>query len=252
MTSTQKTAPQALIACEESQRICIELRSIGIEAYSCDILDCSGGHSEWHIKQSVEPLLNGKTKFKTCDNTDHSVDNWDLIIAHPPCTYLSIAGNSYFYPSGYPRLAKNDPDLVNSLIERRKANRENAIQFFMMFTKVSCKHVAIENPIGVMSTVYRKPDCIIQPYQFGAPVSKPTCLWLKGLPALNPTCIVKPKDRIKYPSGKTDDPWHAETRKLPPHERAKERSKTFPGIAKAIAKQWGTIILHEWQRGASK
>lgn len=240
-----KTTPQALVACEESQRVCTELRLIGIDAYSCDILDCSGGHPEWHIKQSVEPLLNGKVSFKTCDNTEHYVENWDLIIAHPPCTYLTVAGNAFYYPSGYRRLAKSDPDLVNSLIEKRKANRESAIKFFMIFTNVSCKHVAIENPVGVMSTVYRRPDCIIQPYQFGSPVSKSTCFWLKGLPPLKPTCMVEPAKRIMYSSGKSVDPWHAETFRLKPAERAKERSKTFPGIAKAIAEQWGGLILNE-------
>ena len=246
MTSQlQSTTPKALVACEESQRVCAELRRVGLEAYSCDILDCSGGHPEWHIKQSVEYLLDGKVNFKTCDDIEHYVESWDLIIAHPPCTYLTVSGNSYFYHSGYRRLAKSDPDLVNSLIEKRKSNRESAIKFFMMFTKASCKHVAIENPIGVMSTVYRKPDCIIQPYQFGSPVSKSTCFWLKGLPPLKPTCVVEPTKKITYSSGKSMDPWYAKTFRLKPDERAKERSKTFPGIAKAIAEQWGILVLNE-------
>ena len=246
MTSFNKTAPQALIACEESQRICTELRGIGIEAYSCDILDCSGGHPEWHIKSQVEPILNGKTVFTTSNNVEHYVEDWDLIIAHPPCTYLTVTGNKYFYPSGYTRLSKSNPDLVNSLIEKRKADRESAIRFFMLFTKLSCNHVAIENPIGVMSSVYRKPDCIVHPFHFGDPVSKATCLWLKGLPVLKPSCIVELPERIKYPSGKTSDPFYAWTWRLPRSERAKARSKTFPGIAKAIAHQWGTLILNEW------
>ena len=201
-----------LVACEESQRVCIAFRNKGHEAYSCDILECSGGHPEWHIKDDVLKHLN---------------ENWDLIIAHPPCTYLTVAANKYYNVEKYGNKA-----------EERKKERQKAIEFFMQFTELKCPRVCIENPIGVMSSFYCKPTQIIQPYQFGHSERKATCLWLKGLPALKPTNIVTP-DIIKLKSGKTDSRLHYETLKLPANERAKMRSKTFEGIAKAMAEQWG-------------
>lgn len=201
-----------LVACEESQRVCIAFREKGHESYSCDIEPCSGGHPEWHIQDDV---------------LKHLGDNWDLIIAHPPCTYLTVAANKYYNVEKYGEKAV-----------KRQYDRQKAIEFFMQFTDLKCDKVAIENPIGIMSTVYRKPDQIIQPYQFGHPERKATCLWLKGLPPLKPTNIVEP-DIIKHPSGKTDSRLHYETFKLPAKERSKMRSKTFEGIAKAMAEQWG-------------
>lgn len=245
-TNYIRKTPKALVACEESQRVCIELRRVGIEAYSCDIIECSGGHPEWHIQQNVEDLLTTPVIFKTVDSAEHHVDKWDLIVAHPPCTYLTVTANKYYYPNGYPVLLKKNPERVYELTAKRKAERKKAISFFMKFTKVDCKHVAIENPIGVMSTVYRKPDCIIQPWMFGTPVSKSTCLWLKGLPPLKPTEVVQPKPRIKFASGRSDDPWHYYTFSLSPEERARERSKTFPGIAKAMADTWGLMVINEF------
>lgn len=201
-----------LVACEESQRVCIAFRNKGHEAYSCDILECSGGHPEWHIKDDVIKHLN---------------ENWDLIIAHPPCTYLTIAANKYYNIEKYGKKA-----------EERQKQREKAIEFFMQFTKLKCPKVCIENPIGVMSSFYCKPTQIIQPYQFGHEERKATCLWLKNLQKLKPTNIVKP-NIIKLKSGKTDSKLHYETLKLPANERAKIRSKTFEGIALAMAEQWG-------------
>ena len=207
---------RVLIACEESQTVCKAFRELGHEAYSCDIQDCSGGHPEWHFKQDVLPLLK---------------QHWDLIIAHPPCTYLTVTGNRWFNVERYGEAAI-----------KRAADREEAVNFFMEFTKTNCKHVAIENPIGVMSTRYRKPDQTIQPYQFGEPHRKGTCLWLFGLPPLKPTKIVEP-EIIVYKNGKgTDSPWHVNTMKLPPAERARARSKTFEGIAKAMAQQWSEYL----------
>lgn len=251
MTKTNyiQNTPKALVACEESQRVCIELRRVGIEAYSCDILECSGGHPEWHIQRDVEELLTSPVNFKTADSTEHHIDKWDLVIAHPPCTYLTVTGNRYFYPNGYPSLLKRNPEKVNELITARKAEREKAIRFFLKFTQIDCKHVAIENPVGVMSTVYRKPDCIIQPWQFGTPVSKTTCLWLKGLQPLKPTEVVQPNPKIKFASGRSMDPWYRYTFSLSPVERAKERSKTFPGVAKAMADTWGVMVMNEFNNG---
>lgn len=221
-----------LVACEESQRVTIEMRKLGHEAYSCDIEQCSGEHEEWHICQDVLPLLNGHCTFVTADGTTHIIESkWDMIIAHPPCTYLTVAGNRWFNEEKYGEKAK-----------QRKHDREEAIQFFMKFVSADCDCIAIENPVGVMSTAYRKPDQTIQPYQFGDPERKATCLWLKGLPLLKPTKIVVP-EVITYKNGKgTDSPWHMSTISLPPKERSKARSKTFWGIAKAMANQWAGEI----------
>lgn len=207
---------KVLVACEESQEVCKAFRELGHEAYSCDIQECSGGHPEWHLKQDVIPLLN---------------QDWDLIIAHPPCTFLTVTGNRWFNVEMYGDRA----------IQRQK-DREKAVEFFMQFVNAKCDKIAIENPIGYMSTAYKKPTQIIHPYMFGDPARKATCLWLKGLPKLTPTNIVEPII-IHYQNGKgTDNPWHMDTMKLPPNERAKARSKTFPGIAKAMAEQWGGKI----------
>lgn len=203
-----------LVACEESQAVTIELRKLGREAYSCDIEPCSGGHPEWHLQQDVTPLLKEK---------------WDMILAFPPCTHLAVSGAAWFE-------------------EKRKDGRQQqGIDFFMLFANADCEKIAIENPVGIMSTVWRKPDQIIQPWQFGHETSKKTCLWLKGLSLLTPTKIVEPDDYV-YKGGKKqggkDPRWHVESLKLPPKERARVRSKTFPGIAKAMAEQWaGAVCL---------
>lgn len=220
---------KVLVACEESQRVCTAFREKGHEAFSCDIIDCSGGHPEWHIRQDVLPLIGGRCEFATCDGKVHRIDGkWDLIIAHPPCTFLTVSGNRWFNVERYGEKA----------IQRHK-NRAEAIKFFMKFVNADCDKIAVENPIGVISTKYRIPDQIIQPYYFGDPERKPTCLWLKGLPLLKPTNVVSP-DIVKYKNGKgTDSRWHMEMINLLPAERARARSKTFPGTAKAMAEQWG-------------
>ena len=218
-----------LIACEESQRVCIAFRDKGHNAFSCDILSCSEGHPEWHICGDVLPLLNGNCVFRTMDGTQHKIEGkWDLLIAHPPCTYLTVTGNRWFNEERYGNKAR-----------RRKELRNRAANFFMSFINADVDKIAVENPIGYMSTAYQKPTQIIHPYMFGDPARKATCLWLKGLPKLTPTNIVEPII-IRYQNGNgTDSPWHMETMNLPPMERAKVRSKTFPGIAKAMAEQWG-------------
>lgn len=197
-----------LVACEESQRVCQAFRDRGHEAFSCDILDTSGNHPEWHIKGDVIPLLD---------------EHWDMIIAFPPCTYLTTTGNRWFNVEKYGEKAK----------ERYK-KRGEAIFFFMRIAEARCNKIAIENPVGIMSTLFRKPDQIIQPYYFGDPYEKRTCLWLKNLPPLQPTKIVMPPPRIKYASGKTMPNWYAKL-----WGNSKERSKTFIGIARAMAEQWG-------------
>lgn len=193
---------RVLVACEESQRVCIEFRKIGHEAYSCDIEPCSGGHPEWHLKQDVTPLLKEK---------------WDLIIAHPPCTYLSNAGARHLYPKG----VLNEDRLKKGLAAK---------EFFMQFYNADCPKIAIENPTP--SKIYDLPPYtqVIQPYQFGHPYSKRTCLWLKGLPPLVPTNIVEVSQSTKVAGN-----WFNKGGK----ERQKNRAKTFPGIAKAMAEQWG-------------
>jgi len=197
---------RVLIACEESQTVTIEMRKLGIEAWSCDIEPCSGGHPEWHIQGDVIPLLRQK---------------WDLMIAFPPCTHLAVSGAAWFK-------------------EKRKDGRQQqGMNFFMQFVKANSKRIVIENPVGIMSTHYRKPNQIIQPYEYGDSFSKKTCLWLIGLPELKSTNIVDPGEQIKYKSGKSMPKWYADAWKLKPSERAKVRSKTFPGIAKAMAEQWG-------------
>ena len=181
-----------LIACEESQVVTKEFRLLGHEAYSCDIEPTSGEHPEWHLHQNVIPLLNEK---------------WSMIIAFPPCVHLSVSGARWFKE------------------KRADGRQQQGIDFFMKFVNCDCKMVAIENPIGIMSTLYRKPDQIIQPYEYGHPEQKSTCLWLKGLPKLKPTNIV---------SGREQKIW-----KMPPSkDRSKLRSKTYHGIAKALAEQY--------------
>jgi site-specific DNA-cytosine methylase len=187
---------RVLVACEESQAVCIEFRKLGHEAYSCDLLPCSGGHPEWHIQDDVKRVLG------------HPLDLlWDLVIAFPPCTDLAVSGAKWFE-------------------EKRKDGRQQAaVDFFMMFANRPGKW-AIENPIGIMSTLYRKPDQIIQPWQFGHGETKATCLWLNNLPKLEPTEIVE---------GREQRIW----KMAPGPDRAKERSKTYIGIAKAMAQTWG-------------
>jgi hypothetical protein len=256
-----------LVACEESQAVTIELRKRGHEAFSCDLLPCSGGHPEWHIQGDVLPLMDG---------------GWDVIIAFPPCTDLAVSGARYF--------------------EQKKADgrQQRSVDFFMQFANANCPRVAIENPVGIMSGLWRKPDQIIQPWQFGHDASKKTCLWLKGLPLLKHTAIVPPKgyqpvvyagdlpvceccDEPFCPThndhyadcscfGPTQDDlsyakvdgyefatatipaprpiWANQTpsgqNKLGPSpERAKLRSKTYEGVAKAMAEQWTTNEMED-------
>lgn len=220
---------KVLIACEESQAVCIEGRKLGHEVYSCDIQPCSGGHPEWHVHGDVLQILNGsggrEEYFCTQDNKSHKLPKrWDLIIAFPPCTDLASSGARHF--------AK----------KRADGRQQRSIEFFMKFVNADCDRIAIENPIGIMSTIYRKPDQIIQPYQFGHNARKSTCLWLKNLPLLTPTNIVDPGqiDKNGFSRGASLDYATDENGKIlswNDPRTAKIRSKTFPGIAKALAEQ---------------
>lgn len=230
---------KVLVACEESQAVTIELRKLGHEAYSCDIIECSGGHPEWHIRQDVLEILNPYPiedvaeedkcvgiEFCTDDMVyHHIVGKWDMIIAFPPCTYLSNAGACRLYPK------------KGQLNMERYQKGLEAKEFFLKFLNADCPRIAVENPVS--SGVFEMPKHTqeIQPYMFGHPYTKKTRLWLRGLPNLDATDPVEPigpycpagtgrKDRSKYGSAKRG-------------EDAKNRSKTFPGIAKAMAEQWG-------------
>ena len=221
-----------LIACEESQEVCKAFRAIGHRAFSCDMQECSGGHPEWHIQGDVLPLLNGNCAFKTSDTHTHTqAGQWDLIIAHPPCTYLTVTGNRWFDVEKYGDKAK----------ERMK-ERYKAIVFFMHFALANCERIAIENPVGIMGSSYRSADQIIQPWMFGHPTVKKTCLWLKGLPKLEPANIVEvdTSDVYEYVAKNGHIKHDSRNRsKCKVEDRSKHRSKTFPGIAKAMAEQWG-------------
>ena len=190
-----------LVACEESQTVTKEFRALGHSAWSCDIQPCSGGHPEWHLQCDVRLILG---------------EQWDMILAFPDCTHLAVSGARYFAQ------------------KRADGRQQTAIDFFMLFANHVCPRIAIENPVGIMSSVWRKPDQIIQPWMFGEDASKATCLWLKGLPLLAPTNIIcKERYANQTPSGQN---------KLGPSpDRAKLRSKTYAGVARAMAAQWGCL-----------
>lgn len=235
---------KVLVACEESQAVCKEFRARGHEAYSCDIIECSGGHNEWHIMQDVLPLLNGNCTFKTCDGVEHHIDGkWDMIIAFPPCTHLAVSGARHFE------------------IKRADGRQRWGIEFFCQFLAADCDKIVIENPVGIMSGDYvsthfpdlaekyglpRKPTQIIQPWMFGDNYAKSTCLWIKGLPALVPEVTEEPEmEYLEWTDKKTGKlkrqaKWYCDALKLSPEERAKVRSKTFPGVARKMAETWGT------------
>ncbi len=233
-----------LIACEESQRVCTEFRKLGFNAYSCDILPCSGGHPEWHFKQDVLQVIKNKGGILETGKEYFIEGEWDLMVAHPPCTFLAVSGAKWFYhpddkdlPIGQRRPHPNFPN--------RAKEREEAAKFFLKLAKANIKHIAIENPVGIMNTRFRKPNQIVQPWQFGDSASKKTCLWLKNLPLLVPTDIVDPGEYIEFGSGRRLAKWYSDglTKTKTPEERRIWRSKTFPGFAKAIAEQWGAYLL---------
>lgn len=239
-----------LIACEESQRVCKAFREKGHKAYSCDIIDCSGGHPEWHIKGDVLPLLNRTENgnngwhyiyFSTVDGEEHCIEKWDMIIAFPPCTHLATSGAAHFKK------------------KREDGRQREGIEFFCQFLKADCDKIIIENPVGIISGDYiktyfpdlcekyglpKKPTQIIHPWYFGDNYSKKTCLWEIGVPPLIPEVTEEPElDYFEWTDKngkkKRQPRWYYEALKLPPAERAKARSKTFEGVARAMAEQWG-------------
>lgn len=187
---------RVLIACEESQVVTNAMRAMGLDAFSCDVVPTSGDHPEWHIQGDVLDIID---------------QDWAMIIAFPPCTHLCSSGARWFS-------------------EKKKDGRQQSgIDFFLKFTQLKCERVAIENPIGIMSSIYAKPDQIIQPWMFGHGETKATCLWLKNLPKLKATKVVEGRDQVVF--------------KMPPsQERSKLRSKTYVGVAKAMAQQWGRLV----------
>ena len=221
-----------LIACEESQEVCKAFRDQGHRACSCDIQECSGGHPEWHICGDALETINPTSRcFITQDGTTHTHTQWDLLIAHPPCTDLAVSGARWF------------PE------KQRDFRQQKSIVFFMQMALANIPKIAVENPICIMSNVWRKPDQIIQPYEYGHRTKKATCLWLKNLPKLKPTNIVEP-EIVTYVGkngkvsrfGKGIGQAIGEDGKRYAYNdpmTAKLRSKTFPGIAKAMADQWG-------------
>jgi len=212
-----------LIACEESQAVTIELRKLGHEAFSCDILPCSGEHPEWHIQGDVLEQLD---------------KGWDMMVAHPPCTYLSVSGARWMYHPDDKHLPTKERRPHPKFPNRRQQQTEG-LQFVQALMDAPIDKIAIENPVSVISSQIRKPDQIVQPYHFGDEARKTTCLWLKNLPKLKHTNMVGQGEVTTYASGRTMPKWYADALKLPPKERQKLRSKTFPGIAQAIAEQWG-------------
>lgn len=231
-----------LVACEESQTVTTKLRELGHEAYSCDIIDHSGNNDEWHIKEDVLPLLNGYCEFKTVDGDNHVLNNkWDMIIAFPPCTHLAVSGAAHFEK------------------KRNDGRQKEAIEFFMRFLNADCDKIVVENPIGIISGDYIgkhfpdlqekynfpiKPSQIIHPWMFGDNQPKSTCLWIKGLNNLVPEITDEPEMEYfewtdKKGNRKRQAKWFYDALKLSPSDRAKVRSKTFDGIARAMAEQWG-------------
>ena len=231
-----------LIACEESQRVCIEFRKRGHNAFSCDIMGCSGGHPEWHIQGDVLPLLNGHCGFDTADGKWHYQQNkWDMIIAFPPCTHLAVSGARHF--------------------EKKRADgrQREGLEFFLKFLEADCERVCVENPVNIVSGKYalewfpdlaqryglpKKPTQKIQPYEYGEHARKTTCLWLKGLPRLVPTKVVDPGEIVGkgFSRGASLDRAMDNNGKVLAWNDPRTgiiRSKTFPGIAKAMAEQWG-------------
>lgn len=220
-----------LVACEESQAVTIECRKLGHEAYSCDIEPCSGGHPEWHIQQDVLPLINGHCKFKTVDGIEHKIDfKWDMLIAFPPCTFITNAGAVRMR--------------VNGEIQKERYEKAmKAKKFFMAFYNADCEKICIENPTPMKLIGLPPYSQTIQPWMFGEKYTKRTCLWLKGLPPLVPLITEKPDGVMPYVNGGCKDANGNYRRFQGRKERdPKIRAKTFPGIAKAMSLQWAGDI----------
>ena len=245
-----------LIACEESQACCRAFRKLGHNAYSCDLFDCSGTgfgdgiaepHPEWHFNHDITTVLD-KSDL-TLQNGEQAVidGDWDIMIGHPPCTFLAVSGAKWMY----------DPKDKDKPIEERrphpsfpnrKKDQEDGANFFLFLASADVKRIAIENPVGIMSSRWRKPDQSVQPFMFGDPYSKNTCLWIKNLRPLHPSKETEDHgERIYFGSGKSQPKWYSDglTKTKSKEERQKWRSKTFPNIARVIAEQWTIQIAAE-------
>lgn len=228
-----------LVACEESQAVTKELRKLGHNAYSCDLLKCSGRKPQWHFNMDVFKVIKNKGGILQNGESVKIEGEWDMMIAHPPCTFLAVSGAQWYY----------HPDDKDLPLEKRRPHprypnrikdREDAVKFFKKLWNVKIDRIAIENPIGIMSTRLCKPSQIVQPYMFGDKATKTTCLWLKGLPLLKQTKLVDKGERVFFASGKSQPKWYSDafTNAKTPAERQTLRSKTFKGMARAMAKQW--------------
>lgn len=222
----ERNVLNVLIVCEESQAVCQAFRKLGHTAFSSDIQKCSGGHPEWHILGNCLDVINGSCSFVTEDGQQHCIkDEWDIVIGHPPCTYLSIASaNKMFHPPGH----------VN---QERYQKAMLAKEFFMQIFNCKCKYIAVENPTPLKIVGLPKPSCVIQPYEFGEKYCKRTLLWLKNLPILFPTLhVTEYKCWVQAHGGGM------------PANTPKMRAKTFPGIAKAMAEQWADYVIENQAR----
>ena len=228
-----------LVACEESQAITKELRALGHDAYSCDLLPSSGGHPEWHFNYDVFQVIEENGGTLQNGNVINDGLDWELMIAHPPCTFLAVSGARWYYhpdDSGMPTSERRPhPRFPN-----RAKDREDAVEFFIKLCEAPIEKIAVENPIGIISTRYRKPNQTVHPWMFGDEASKSTCLWLKNLPLLEATNIVGKGERVVLKSGKSLPKWYSDalTKAKSPAERRTLRSKTFKGMAEAMALQW--------------
>ena len=228
-----------LVACEESQAVTKALRKLNHEAYSCDLLPCSGGHPEWHFKNDVFEII--KHNGGTLENGEKvkGSSKWDMMIAHPPCTYLAVSGARWMYDPKDAHLPTNER-AEHPRFEGRRLLQIEAIEFVKRLWNNRIPKVAIENPIGVLSTKWKKPNQIVHPYHFGDEASKATCLWLRGLPKLQHTNVVGKGERVQLASGKSLPKWYSDalTKAKSAEERRTLRSKTFDGLAEAMATQW--------------
>ena len=228
-----------LVACEESQAITKELRKLGHQAYSSDLLPCSGGHPEWHFQQDVFKIIDQRGGKLQNGKHYRSKKNWELMIAHPPCTFLAVSGARWYYHPEDNQLPfksrRPHPRFPN-----RAQDREEALAFFIKLCEAPIDKIAVENPVGIISTKYRKPNQIIHPWMFGDEAAKATCLWTKNLALLEPTDIVGKGERVVLSSGKSLPKWYSDALTLSKNsaERRTMRSKTFEGMAKAMAEQW--------------
>jgi len=244
-----------LVACEESQAVCRAFRKLGQNAYSCDLLPCSGTrfdgdpdpHPEWHFNHDITTVLD-KSDLRLQNNLKANIKgDWDIMIGHPPCTFLSVSGAKWYYHPEDKNLPIEDRR-PHPNFPTRAQDREDGAAFFMLLANANVKRIAIENPVGIMSSRWRKPDQTIQPYMFGDAFSKGTCLWLKNLKELHPSNETDDHGEwIVFGSGKKQPKWYSDalTKSKSSEERRTMRSKTFPGIARAIAEQWTIQVALE-------